>query len=537
MFVFVTAVYDVSLWASLAVFVAALPETSKLYVWCAADTAVPTEIAESAAVVICTAPLTDFACYVAGSAPGLALPETRNPAKDTAAYLAFVNSKPEMVAKAAVFAGEPTASYVWLDADASNMWNGDVVDMGRALRRFTRACIPSGTFVAPGCWDLSAGCHTLPQQPVCWRYCGTSFAVAGDSVQDICKQLSDRYLAVVAGGCSTWEVNVWAQLETDMRHGLHHGPRFGWFRADHNATLLNFPHRVDLGTQVVIRKTTCDGLGNVLKGFMSLRRIHDDVAVQCAPEYMYGTYDTVLRPEAVYHNDSTCGRHVEFAYTCRLLVLRDEEDEQSTIPNEYTSTDGCGNADLNTNFSRSVLIDWNYDVSKLAPRLVKDVVRTVRLIPWHPTVTAAVDKYWTLLTEGRTGRNVLSVSVRTWRASHEWGVNRPYAFTTYAAAIRGAVERMAGAPPDLALLSIDVPDVDVWHEYTTLLQSELGVPTAALNGPGPGGVSMPDLNPLQTAAVKMLLLAKGTVLVASRISTYSELIFWCSECHMHVIGV
>jgi hypothetical protein len=483
--------------------------------------------------------------------PGLLLPSSRSESKDTAAYMALMNTKPYLVARAAAAdlatraTRGPLPVYAWIDAGAIKMWGGSVRACSTALDGVMRACVPSATFVAPGCWPAMTKPYSTWAHAVCWRFCGTFFAVAGDSVLTVCAQLCARFLALVKTGHTTWEVNVWALLEAELHTerwapstpSRQPGFKIGWYRANHDATLLDIPRRIPAATCVVVRKTTCDGLGNVLKCYLSLRRIHDNVAVECAPGYMYGTYDAILQPHAVCEPGTARVGAVEVAYTCRLLVLKDEEGIQQHIANEFSHTDGCQNAALNVHFSASVLIDWNYDCTRLAPSLMKDVIRTVRLVPWHASVVAAVAQV--VENTGLEPPSVLSVSVRTWRAKHERGINRPYTFDAYAHALRAAVAD-AGGVLTTVLLSIDIDDAAVWRQYHTLLEDELGLKVFGLDGPVEHAGTLPlssTLLPLQVAAVKMLLLARGSVLVANRISTYSELIFWFGECRARVYPV
>ncbi len=245
--VFVTSVYDISrgtyadtLWRSLAFLVSAL-SGAKLYVWCSPDAVVPPDVQDAAGVHVCRSDVQGFACFAAGMTPGLVLPVARNGDKDTAAYMALMNSKPEMVARVADLTGHAAAAYAWMDAGAAKMWAHDSVSMGVALARLKEVVISEDTFVAPGCWaptqPVAAGSWCV--QPVCWRYCGTFFVVAGTSARAVCDELSSRYLAVVAEGFTTWEVNVWAQLEAETAGAGGGRVRFQWYKANHDSTLLD----------------------------------------------------------------------------------------------------------------------------------------------------------------------------------------------------------------------------------------------------------------------------------------------------------
>lgn len=102
---------------------------------------------------------------------------------------------------------------------------------------------------------------------------------------------------------------------------------------------------------VVIEKTNHDGIGNVLKGFISCYSVHENTVIECNPDYVYGNYDSILDDKHIYKSDPLV--KPEYAYTSRLVVTRDEEvNGQQNIVNEYTQTNGCGNHLLNCHFFR-----------------------------------------------------------------------------------------------------------------------------------------------------------------------------------------
>lgn len=255
--------------------------------------------------------------------------------------------------------------------------------------------------------------------------------------------------------------------------------------------------------QWVVTKTSCDGIGNVMKGFLSAKSVNPNTVIECNPEYSLGRYDTVLDPSHIY-----AGGPREDVYTCRLLVLRSEEDDQETLVNEFPYTNGCGNDRLNAHFSMSRLIDWTYDPSKICERVRTRILRTIDDVRFQPQILARVAE----LRSQVRGR-ALGVSVRTWTAAHEHNVHRPYSFETYKAAIL----------PHLASVSTVVLSVDneaVLPEYLALLDS---VHVVVLR-------KQDDENETQHAFVKMLTLAACEACVANRISTFSELVFWFSRC-------
>lgn len=262
--------------------------------------------------------------------------------------------------------------------------------------------------------------------------------------------------------------------------------------------------------QWVITKTACDGIGNVLKGFVSALSVNPTATIECNPDYMYGRYEEVLDSCHIY-----TGGDAEPFYTCRLLVLKSEEPWQDTIVNEFQFTNGCGNPRLNGWYSLDRLIDWNYDVSRIHPTVRDRIQRTIRSIRILPQVYEWVSN-WTRQFQGET---VLGISVRTWTASHEQNVSRPYNSAVYKQAITDHISGVS-----TVVLSVDTDTV--CSEYEEFLR-QFPVPVLVLR-------KQPGETDLQHAFVKMLTLSKCTHLIANRISTFTELVFWFSNCTVQV---
>lgn len=246
-----------------------------------------------------------------------------------------------------------------------------------------------------------------------------------------------------------------------------------------------------------------------MKGFLSALSVNPETKIECNPDYTLGKYDTVLDSRHIYQ-----GGVYEPFYTCRLLVLRDEEDEQENIYNEFQYTNGCGNSNLNHHYSFTKLIDWNYDVSRISAQVKHRILRTIDSLHFQPHILKAVDEYVSQFHTGKT----LGISVRTWKAKHEQNIDRPYDFQTYANAIRHHLQSVS-----TVVLSVD--NEDVLQEYLDLLQDKHVI------------VLRHNDNETQTAFIKMLTLAKCDIFVGNRISTFSELVFWFSRCNIQVTTV
>jgi hypothetical protein len=261
----------------------------------------------------------------------------------------------------------------------------------------------------------------------------------------------------------------------------------------------------------VISKTSCDGIGNVMKGFISALSVNPNTKIECNPDYRLGGYDSVLDEEHIYS-----GGPCEHFYTCRLLVLREEEDEQENILNEFQYTNGCGNPNINHHYSLTKLIDWNYDASRLSVRVRERILRAIDGIRFQERILRSVESYVSQFRQGKT----LGISVRTWKASHEQNIDRPYDFQVYANTIRQFL-------PSVSTVVLSVDNESVVPEYMDLLQNKHVI------------VLYPQdtENETQRAFIKMLTLARCDLFIGNRISTFTELVFWFSRCKSQVTTV
>ena len=248
-----------------------------------------------------------------------------------------------------------------------------------------------------------------------------------------------------------------------------------------------------------------------MKGFLSALSVHEDTTIECSPDYSLGRYDMVLDPKHIY-----AGGAREHFYTCRLLVLRSEEEEQETIVNEFQHTNGCGNPNLNPMFSFTKLIDWNYDPDRVCDRVRSRILDAIDHVTFRPEILSRVADMRSGVLPGRT----LGVSVRTWTAPHERNVGRPYSMEVYMNAIRPHLSSVS-----TVVLSVDNPDV--LPDYLLALAPAHVVVLSKSE----------EENDTQYAFCKMLALSQCDVFVGNRISTFSELVFWFSRCKTQVIPV
>lgn len=254
--------------------------------------------------------------------------------------------------------------------------------------------------------------------------------------------------------------------------------------------------------KLVVRRTDCDGIGNVLKCFITTLSISANAAVQPNPGYLLGDYASVLQEHQIEENP----KEEDTVYSCRLLVLKAEEAVQPTIENEFPDFDGIGNPRYNEMFSPH-LIDFNYDPSRISPIVRNRIFNAIDRVSFRPEILATVDRFVAAMKA-----SVLGVSVRTWTAPHERNIQRPYHRIVY---FRKIHEVLTMHPEiKTVLLSVDNPEVA--SEYLKFLK-HFGVDARLIEV---------GLNHIQSAVCKALILSKCDYFIGNRISTFSELVFW-----------
>jgi hypothetical protein len=278
-----------------------------------------------------------------------------------------------------------------------------------------------------------------------------------------------------------------------------------------------------MNKQIVIRKTDCDGIGNVLKGFISAYSVYDNTVIECNKNYVFGNYDKILNSKHIYNIDEDNEdniKNIEYFYTCRLMVLKEEEKYQQHIPNEFFYSDRGGNSFISNLFSDSVLIDWNYDESKISYKVKNRILKTIKKISFNDTVTNEYNLIKNKIKNiGILG--ILGISIRTWKSSHEKGIDRLYSSSIYKEKIK---EVLVNNLIDCIVLSFDNNDyIEEYTSYISTLPNISNKQIYILNN-----IISHDLDPLQKVIIKILLLSDCKHFIANRISTFSEIIFWFS---------
>jgi hypothetical protein len=265
--------------------------------------------------------------------------------------------------------------------------------------------------------------------------------------------------------------------------------------------------------QLIIKDYEKDnlGIGNVLKNLISALRIHNDVVIQCVPEYIYGAYDQILADRYIATEHTTKER--EKVTTARLLVLRSEEALQEDLPSEEWYMGALNNPRFHHLFSFQKRIDWNYDPLRIHPHVKESILNTIRGIEFCPSIHQEVDRLTSFPSD-----STLGVSIRTWKASHEANIRRAYHPDIYLQ----TMDRVLQEHPEIQTLVFSIDNHDYIGPYITWCKDR-GIAYHVLE-------KRDGVTAIQYALIKALTLSRCPYVIGNRISTFTELIFWFGEC-------
>ena len=180
------------------------------------------------------APVAAPVVWIEEQSVGCGLPSVRNEAKDTAEYLAIMNSKALFVADAAEKNPFGTTHFAWVDFSLSYV----LFDKERSLRYLAdlgqRTFVPK-MFAIPGCWDHKYDNVDVDHitERICWRFCGGFFIGDTESILKFGDLYKTKYPEFIALHRKlVWEVNFWAWLEVNSDWAPE------WYPGGHDDTIV-----------------------------------------------------------------------------------------------------------------------------------------------------------------------------------------------------------------------------------------------------------------------------------------------------------
>jgi hypothetical protein len=155
-----------------------------------------------------------------------AIPSTRTTYKDTRNFMILMNSKIEFVHRAAQKI--ESTHYAWIDFSIFHVLKDPRTPT--YIKMLGASSLKSGLYF-PGCWDKQDPSFAA----VCWRFCGGFFIGDAKSIAGFYTAHRLTFRDLVAQKGLTWEVNVWAWMESADHL------RCNWFKADHNDSIIRVP--------------------------------------------------------------------------------------------------------------------------------------------------------------------------------------------------------------------------------------------------------------------------------------------------------
>lgn len=264
------------------------------------------------------------------------------------------------------------------------------------------------------------------------------------------------------------------------------------------------------------------GLCNVLKSFITAISIGETNILPRTNAHFDADYREIFDDSLICHGRYDFG---ESFVSARLLILKSEEDVQPDLINDAKSLGdhpNIVNKKLSPLFSTHS-IDWFYDRSLIADKVYERISNGISKIKWKEEVLSEVD---------RVSKNfeypLLTIQIRTW--THKFdprnctsirdGVIRDYNFETY----KNAIDKFL---PNVKTIFLTSDSDEVLPEYLEYLK-DYNVVT----------YTQPEnITQMQYSAASMLIGSKCDMLVCSRLSTFSECIWWFGGCKATTIPV
>lgn len=265
------------------------------------------------------------------------------------------------------------------------------------------------------------------------------------------------------------------------------------------------------------------GIGNVLKCLITALSINNDVKIRCVSDYMYGAYDQILEDQFIYDETRMTTKEVVPVSTCRFNLLYYEDEYQEDLPNEETSIQPIHPRLFHWYFSRKKRIDWFYDPALVHPQVRNRILDSIDKIRWKPIVPETVETWHRVF----ASQVSLGISIRTWTASHETNVERPYVADVY----KNQIARVIQEHPEIQTFVLSLDCATYIEEYSTYLSTTYPSRSVVVLS------AFSYLTPIQYAVTKAFTLARCQYFIGNRISTFSELVYWFGRCQPIVYPV
>ena len=262
------------------------------------------------------------------------------------------------------------------------------------------------------------------------------------------------------------------------------------------------------------------GLCNVLKSFITALSIGDANVLPRFDAQFDANYNEILDDSLICHGSHEFG---DSFVSARLLILKSEENEQSDLINDAKvlgDHPNIRNKNLAYMFSAHS-IDWFFDKDLIADKVFNRIMNGIKKIKWKNEVLNEVERI-----SSQFEYPLLSIQIRTWThifdphncTSIRDGVIRNYNFETY----KNAIDKFL---PKAKCIFLTSDNIIVLPEYISYLENYKVITY----------LKPLNITELQYSVATMLIASKCNMLVCSRLSTYSECIWWFGGCKAETI--
>jgi len=173
------------------------------------------------------------------------LPPQRNVSKDTRNFMILMNAKVEFIDSAVTRNHFGTDQFAWIDFRIFHVLHDEIAAAAH-LRQLAILQLKQPAVLIPGCWAKGVHWNSLFQS-INWRFCGGFFLGDAVSLHAFYRLYVDHIVKGLTeqnpGATLTWEVNYWHYLE------LNYGFKPIWYKADHDASILQVPSSAFIGEE------------------------------------------------------------------------------------------------------------------------------------------------------------------------------------------------------------------------------------------------------------------------------------------------
>jgi len=438
-----------------------------------------------------------------------------NPPKDTIEYFMVQCHKTEWVKQAIELNKYDSQQYMWIDFGIYQFIDRLTGTPEDKFEKFSQAMYQieyqqTPVVRMPGMWNMDSCCpdwYNYLKIHICWYFAGSLFGGHHTALVQLADLTRQQCLKMInTDSWLVWELNMWYLVYRE------HPQIFEQYKAKHDLSIFE-NYKNDLVFRIPLNQY--DGLGNKMKAFIGSLSINKKTKIQTSLTVPYSNFKSIL--PAQYLFDELTDKNYLNYYTSRLLVLKREEPEQNNLLNEY-SHHTFNIEGLNYLFSQNH-IDSYYEADKLSTSLKKRILDTIHNLQFLPHIYEQVKQ--TQLFQGVT----LAVTIRTWRASHEHDIHRPYDPMVY----KNKVTEVLNRHPEIANLYVTIDNEQYLTDYESFLKDShkrLYVYTRS-----------PDKTDVENALIQVLVASKCQYVIGNRVSSFTELIWWYSDLKSQIYTV